>query len=221
MSSEHSKKLHETRQAMPLDAAPELVVEPYAAAVQMEEVPLQNREEKHEVEGVHARVQAVARTIWLCALACYSKVPCRRPCRFLRARTILRERWMLHRKQVRPSGSRGTARIPPEDGSPPPYIYALAPPGHYSLCFCLSPVAEQEVIAAAEENMALEASSRLLAMFVNRGNSSWAAARAWCAPTLWEKAEQDKWAGVVQEDLCTPHRQGSIPRESSILGPRS
>ena len=130
---------------------------------------------------------------------------------------------MLHRKQVRPSGCRGTARIPPEFGwLPPPYTSALTPPGHYPLCLCccLSHVAEHKLAAAAEEDTALEASSRLLTMFVNRGNSSWAAARSWCAPTLWERAEQDKWAGAVKGVLCTPHRRGvlNLRTEASILG---
>ena len=49
--------------------------------------------------------------------------------------------------------------------------------------------------ATPEGHISLENSSRLLAMFVNRGNSGWAAARDWCAPTMWTKAQQDDWAG--------------------------
>lgn len=77
--------------------------------------------------------------------------------------------------------------------------------------------ASRSIIAAAEEGSALEASARLLAMFVNRGNSSWAADRA---PTLWEKAEQDKWAGEVQGGLCTSHlQQGTKSYRGSLGGP--
>ena len=60
MSSEHSNKLHETRQAMPLDAASGLVAEQSAAAMRLEEVALQTNGVVPKVSRCSRMYQAVS-----------------------------------------------------------------------------------------------------------------------------------------------------------------